>query len=167
MREGVAVSKPPADDDEPSNVIPFPKRSVDYTGSALRMMAGLTKAVNDLRNALDDREKQRIRKEIQKMIERIIETMEIIQEHMDVLEENSELIQEFLDHGDDAYFLSDATSISMRVISLIERRNATLMVRRLFFKGARLDLPTLENDNDRQTLLAHEGAICCKWPRTP
>ena len=167
MREGVAASKLVENEDEQSNVIPFPERSVDYTGSALKLMAGLAKSVNDLRSALDDREKRRLKPQIRQLIERIIETMDVIQEHMDVLDEHSDVIKDFIEPGNDVYFSSEANRIPLEIISLIERRNTTLMVRRFFFRGGRDDLPTLEHDNDRQTLLTYGGRVACKWPRTP
>lgn len=163
MREGVAVSKPPAEDGEPSNVIPFPERSVDYTGSAMKLMVGLAKGVNDLRNALDDHDKQRMRPQIRRMIDRIVEIMEMIEGHMDLLDEHHELIRDVIEPGSDAYFYS---RVKTEITSLVERRNKTLMVRKLYFKGGRSGLPALEHDNDRQTLLTHEGAVACKWPRT-
>lgn len=166
MREGVAASKAIADEDERSNVVQFPERSVDYTGSALKLMAGLTKAAMQLGKALNNQDRSQLRPEIREMIDRIIETMSVIEDHMDVLDKYSDALKAFIEPGGNAYFTSDARQIPMEIISLIERRQTTLMVQRLYFRGNGA-LPKLEHDNDCQTLLTQDGCVACKWPRRP
>lgn len=167
MREGVAASKPSEEDEERSNVVPFPERTVDYTGSALKLMAGLAKAAVQLDKAMNDQDRAQLRPEIRRMIERIIETMSVIEEHMDVLDAHSEVIQSFVEPGGNVYFSSDARRIPLEVISFIERRQTNLIVQRLYFRGGTRPIPKLEHDNDCTTLLTHDGCVACKWPRTP
>lgn len=166
MHEGLAVAKPPAEDAEPSNVVPFPVRAVDYTGSALKLMTGLAKNVNDLRIALDRGGRDSIKPNILKILDQIIHTMEMIEAHMEVIDVNSEKLKDFIEPGGNAYFSSQTSELPMEIISLIERRQATLMVQRFIFRAADNPQSMFDHDNDHQVLLTHEGCVACQWPRS-
>jgi hypothetical protein len=166
MREGVAVSKPPAEDDDASNVVQFPARPVEYTGSAMALMHGLTLSVDKLRRALLKANTPQNRLQTLSLIDKITKTMLAIQEHMDVIDANADLIGSCIEPGQEAYFLSETSRSIFEVISLIQRRQTVLMVQKFSFRPSGGKLPVVNHDNNRPVLLEHEGRMACQWPRS-